>query len=67
MKYTHTLIQLMVALVVIITGCEIEPIQKLPERNFELVWSDEFVGDSGSLPDSDKWTFDLGGSKWLGK
>ncbi|MFN6357885.1 MAG: family 16 glycosylhydrolase [Bacteroidota bacterium] len=60
MKYTYSLIQLMVALVVIITGCEIEPIQKLPERNFELVWSDEFEGDSGSAPNSDKWTFDLG-------
>lgn len=41
-------------------GCEIEPVQKLPERNYELVWSDEFEGDSGTLPDAAKWTYDLG-------
>ncbi|MFY0644335.1 MAG: glycoside hydrolase family 16 protein [Bacteroidia bacterium] len=31
-----------------------------PNREYELVWSDEFNGDSGSLVDPTKWTYDLG-------
>ncbi len=45
---------------VCIAGCEVEPEQNLPERNFELVWSDEFEGDSGTVPNAGKWTYDLG-------
>lgn len=44
----------------IIAGCEKEAIQTLPERNYELVWSDEFNGDSASALDASKWKFDLG-------
>ena len=29
-----------------------------------LVWSDEFNGSAGSLPDATKWTYDLGGGGW---
>jgi beta-glucanase (GH16 family) len=32
----------------------------VPDREYELVWSDEFNGDSGSLVSSDNWTYDLG-------
>lgn len=32
--------------------------------NERLVWSDEFNGRQGALPDSSKWTFDLGGGGW---
>jgi beta-glucanase (GH16 family) len=51
---------LMAAIVTIIAGCEIEPKQSLPNRNFELVWSDEFEGDSGVAPNAAKWKYDLG-------
>ena len=51
---------LMATIVAIIAGCEIEPKQSLPNRNFELVWSDEFIGDSGTAADAAKWTYDLG-------
>src|SRR6202158_4133347 len=37
--------------------------QKLPE-DYALVWSDEFDGKNGSLPDAKKWTYDIGGSGW---
>src|SRR5260221_9170237 len=37
--------------------------QKAPE-GYSLVWSDEFNGKDGSLPDSSKWTYDIGGSGW---
>jgi beta-glucanase (GH16 family) len=41
-------------------GCEIEPVQTLPDRNYSLTWSDDFDGAAGSLPDAAKWNFDLG-------
>lgn len=41
-------------------GCERDDFQKLDERNWQLVWSDEFEGEAGELPDPSKWTFDLG-------
>src|SRR4051812_33570411 len=28
------------------------------------IWSDEFTGPAGSLPDPTKWTFDTGGHGW---
>ena len=36
---------------------------KTPE-GYTLVWSDEFDGKDGSLPDASKWTYDIGGSGW---
>ncbi|MFO7723611.1 MAG: glycoside hydrolase family 16 protein [Bacteroidales bacterium] len=32
----------------------------MDERDWQLTWSDEFDGATGVLPDSSKWTFDLG-------
>jgi beta-glucanase (GH16 family) len=49
-----------VALFSLVWGCKVEPIQKLPERNFVLVWGDEFNADSGALVDASKWANDLG-------
>lgn len=31
---------------------------------YELVWSDEFNGPDGSVPDPAKWTYDIGGDGW---
>src|SRR4029077_878665 len=31
---------------------------------WQLVWSDEFNGAAGSLPDANKWTYDVGGGGW---
>jgi beta-glucanase (GH16 family) len=33
-------------------------------KNYTLVWHDEFDGRNGSLPDPKKWTYDLGGGGW---
>ncbi len=41
-------------------GCNEDAVQTLPERNWELTWSDEFSGTAGTLPDASKWNFDLG-------
>jgi len=29
-----------------------------------LTWSDEFNGQAGSVPDSSKWNYDVGGGGW---
>ncbi len=41
-------------------GCKPDDFQKLPERNWQLVWSDDFDGAAGVQPDASKWTYDLG-------
>src|SRR5467141_4801104 len=33
-------------------------------KGYMLVWSDEFKGKNGALPDAKKWTYDIGGSGW---
>ncbi len=45
---------------VLLFSCDEESVQSLPERNFELVWSDEFDGSASTLPDATKWAYDLG-------
>lgn len=51
---------LLLLLAVVFFGCDRDDFQKLPERNWQLVWSDEFEGDAGQLPDPSRWTFDIG-------
>ncbi len=41
-------------------GCKTDDVQKLDERNWKLVWSDDFDGQAGTLPDVNKWDYDLG-------
>lgn len=41
-------------------SCEKEKVQKLDQRNWQLVWSDDFNGAAGVLPDAAKWKFDIG-------
>ena len=33
-------------------------------KGYTLVWSDEFKGKNGSLPDASRWTYDIGGNGW---
>lgn len=47
-------------LLIALSGCETENIQKIESRNWELVWSDEFNGAAGESPDTTKWKFDVG-------
>jgi len=41
-------------------GCETDNVQSLPQRNWQLVWSDDFDGAAGVAPDATKWKFDIG-------
>jgi len=47
-------------LLVLQSGCKKGGAQKLNQRNWQLVWSDEFNGSAGLSPDSTKWAFDIG-------
>jgi len=44
----------------VLIGCKKEAVQTLPERSWELVWSDEFTGTAGNAPDNAKWSLDIG-------
>ena len=45
-------------------SCREDSVQKLPERNWELTWSDEFNGNANTSPDNTKWTYDIGNGGW---
>jgi len=34
------------------------------QKSWTMIWNDEFNGTDGTLPDSSKWTYDLGGGGW---
>jgi beta-glucanase (GH16 family) len=46
--------------IVIVVSCEKKAVQTLPERQWEMVWSDEFTGAAGAAPDNSKWVADIG-------
>lgn len=53
-------------LMVSLTGCDEDAKQDLDKRNWQLVWSDDFNGELGALPDATKWSFDLGNNDGWG-
>ncbi|SDM08648.1 glycoside hydrolase family 16 protein [Chryseobacterium taihuense] len=60
--YQHKFLKITTALIfsLSISSCEEDAVQTLPERNWELTWSDEFDGVAGTLPDAAKWSYDIG-------
>lgn len=50
----------MISLSMLLSGCEEQAVQTLPERAWTLTWSDDFEGIAGSSPDKLKWTYDIG-------
>lgn len=53
-------VALVLAVAAAAVGCKQEAVQKLPQRNWVLTWSDDFNGTAGTAPDNTKWTFDIG-------
>lgn len=47
-------------LILALNGCKKDAVQSLPQREWELTWSDEFSGSAGTAPDNTKWKFDIG-------
>ena len=52
------------ALAVAFWSCETDNSQQLEKKNWQMVWSDEFNGNSGEAPNSANWTYDIGSSGW---
>jgi beta-glucanase (GH16 family) len=48
------------------TGCDRDEKQDISSRDWQLVWSDDFNGTTGTLPDDSKWTYDLGNNNGWG-
>ena len=44
--------------------CGGSPQAPAPPADYVVVWSDEFSGANGSLPDSSKWIMETGGGGW---
>lgn len=57
MKKTAGVLTLAIAVLI---ACNKQDYQKLERREWKLVWSDEFSGDTLTSPDANNWTFDLG-------
>lgn len=49
-----------------LSGCHEDDTQDIAKRNYQLVWSDDFDGAAGELPDESKWGFDLGNNNGWG-
>jgi len=73
MKYFSTYINnrqvavaLLFAAATSLTGCDVSDKQTVDSPNWTLVWSDDFDGSAGQLPDASKWGFDLGNNNGWG-
>ncbi len=67
MKRARTLFIIAMGLSVALAGCGGGPATSAAANKpaaWTLVWSDEFNGANGSLPDPSKWTYDIGGNGW---
>lgn len=49
-----------------LSGCDQESKQDISRRSYQLVWSDDFDGPQGQLPDAAKWGFDIGNNNGWG-
>jgi beta-glucanase (GH16 family) len=58
------LVTIVPLLLLMLTGCEREAVQTLPQREWELTWSDEFTGAANSSPNAANWAFDIGADGW---
>lgn len=65
-KPSRLLLMVLVCCSSLLPGCRIigSPPPPIPTARWTLVWSDEFSGPDGSLPDPKKWTYDIGGKGW---
>jgi beta-glucanase (GH16 family) len=47
-------------LIFVFSACEKKAEQNLPNRSYELTWSDDFNDSVGTQPDTTKWAYDIG-------
>nr|MBF6609220.1 glycoside hydrolase family 16 protein [Flavobacterium sp.] len=49
-----------------LTSCNDDEKQSISSPDWQLVWSDDFEGPAGQLPDASKWGYDLGNNNGWG-
>jgi beta-glucanase (GH16 family) len=59
-------IAILAVISVSLAACNEDDKQSLPARNYKLIWSDDFDGAAGTLPDATKWGFDIGNNNGWG-
>lgn len=66
LKLSSILLTSLIASLLLLSGCSIfdDRHPPIPPRLWTLVWSDEFSGPDGSLPDPKKWSYAIGGNGW---
>jgi beta-glucanase (GH16 family) len=52
------------SLILMLVGCKREAVQTLPDRTWQLTWSDDFNGTAGTAPNAANWSFDIGAGGW---
>src|SRR6476660_9199455 len=57
---------LLAVISVTFAGCDQDDKQSVSHPNWQLVWSDDFDGTAGQMPDASKWGFDLGNNSGWG-
>lgn len=62
----HLAIALLSVVSISFTGCHEDDEQHVSIPDRQLVWSDDFNGTAGTLPDASKWGFDLGNNNGWG-
>lgn len=50
----------LLGLALLTSSCDTNKEQVLQAKDWQLMWSDDFEGTKGSLPDAQKWAFDIG-------
>lgn len=49
-----------------LASCDNDEKQNVAQKNWEMVWNDEFEGAAQTLPDASKWGYDLGNNNGWG-
>ena len=61
MKWNHSILTKSILLfTALFIGWSCTDDNKIVDRNWQLVWQDEFEGPAGQSPDASKWNYDIG-------
>ena len=65
-SFKYSCLILVVSAISFLVSCNSSLEQKIDKKEYQLVWSDDFSGAAGQLPDATKWTYDLGNNSGWG-
>jgi beta-glucanase (GH16 family) len=62
-RFRHIVVAFLIGAICLVAHWAAAEPKRAP-KGYALVWSDEFNGKNGSLPEASKWTYDIGGNGW---